>query len=162
MRTAIVFGLGVCVGALLLGPSAAQNRPARGLNHVGIVVADYDAAMAFYTEAMGFKEAYTIRRPDGSPLLTYLQLNRDTFVELIPAAPGQQPGITHFGVEVDDIDAAVTRLRQHGMTVADPGLTPANARYVRMRDRDDAEIEIMEFGPGALQRKAIDAWPDAY
>ena len=158
MRSAVPFVLGVLVGAALLRPGLGQNGPSVGLNHVGIRVKDYDRAMAFYTKALGLREAYTINKPDGSPLLTYLQLNRSTFVELIPAQPGEEPGITHFGIEVGDIDSAVARLRENGVAANDPALTPAKARYTRIADPDGADIEVMEFGPDALQRKAIDAW----
>jgi len=146
------------VGATLLKPVAATDGRVAGLNHVGIVVKDYKAAMAFYTGKLGFKEAYTIRRPDGSPQLTYLQLNRDTFVELIPAGPNQQPGITHFGIEVGDVQAATADLRSKSITAANPGPTPAKAMSTRIKDVDGVEIEVMEFGPEALQRKAMDAW----
>ena len=91
MRGIALFAGGVLVGCLLTQTGSAQDGSARSLNHVGMVVADYPKAMDFYTKTMGFKEAYTMRRPDGSPILTYLQLNRDTFVELIPAGPNQQP-----------------------------------------------------------------------
>jgi uncharacterized protein (TIGR02246 family) len=133
--------------------------------HVGIVVADYDAAYEFYTEVLGLKEAYTVER-NGQPLLTYLQLNRETFVEIIPARPGQATGITHFGMEVADIDATVADLRTHGLTVDDPGVTPANARFLRIRDADDVEIEVMEYGPESSQYRAMRDWesvqePDA-
>lgn len=158
MRGTILFVAGVLIGAVATRPGIAQNDRLPALNHVGVVVADYDAALEFYTQTLGFREAYTIRRPDGSPLLTYVQLNRETFVELIPATPGQQPGITHFGIEVADLDATVARVRAGGATIGDPGMTPANALFARMRDRDGVDVEVMEFGPDALQRKAMDAW----
>lgn len=159
MRSAALFLAGVAVGALLIQSGIAQNGGAQTLNHVGMVVENYDEAMAFYTETLGFSEAYTIKRPDGSPLLTYLQLNRETFVELIPAGPNQEPGITHFGIEVADIDATVARLRARGFAVGDPGMTPANARSLRVNDPEGVQLEIMEFGPEALQRKAMESWP---
>jgi catechol 2,3-dioxygenase-like lactoylglutathione lyase family enzyme len=148
---------------MLLQSVGAQNdpllpRPERAVNHIGIVVADYAAAYAFYTEDLGLKEAYTVER-NGGPLLTYLQLNRETFVELIPARAGQATGVTHFGMEVADIDATIAALRAAGHEVADPGITPANARFVRVRDADDVEIEIMEFGPESSQYRAMQAWP---
>jgi lactoylglutathione lyase len=158
MRSIVFFLAGTLVGAALIQAGVAQDRPRNALNHVGVVVEDYAAAIKFYTETLGFKEAYTVDRPDGSPVLTYLQLNRETFVELIPAQPNQTAGITHFGIEVADIDATVARLRERGLEVADPGTTPANARFVRIRDADGIEIEVMEFGPEALQRQAMDAW----
>jgi len=97
---------------------------------------------------------------DGSArsLLTYLQLNRDTFIELIPAGPNQQAGITHFGVEYGSLDAAVARLRERGATVGDPGLTPARARFARLNDLGGVQIELMEFGPDSMQRRAMDSW----
>src|SRR5262245_30393187 len=158
MRGTVLFVAGVFVGAVLLQPGFAQSASPRGLNHVGIVVKDYDAAMAFYTKTMGLREAYTMRRPDGSPLLTYLQASRETFIELIPAGPNQPTGITHFGIEVGDMDGTVAHLRQQGLTIADPGLTPAKARFVRMNDLDGASIEVMEFTAESMQRKAMDAW----
>lgn len=164
MRSLSFFVAGIIVGAILLQPGSAQNnsiepRPDRALNHIGIVVDDYDAAYAFYTGTLGLKEAYTVER-NGSPLLTYLQLDRETFVELIPARGNQATGVTHFGMEVADIDAFVQRLRARGVEVADPGVTPANARFVRIRDTDNVEIEVMEFGPEASQYKAMQAWRD--
>ena len=63
---AALFLAGVLVGAILLNQSVAQNARVHGLNHVGMVVPDYDKAFAYYTGKLGFREAYTIRRPDGS------------------------------------------------------------------------------------------------
>jgi len=159
------FLTGSIVSALLVaGISTAQDsdtavppRPARALNHIGIVVDDYAAAYAFYTEKLGLKEAYTVER-NGAPLLTYLQLNRETFVELIPARGDEPRGVTHFGMEVADIDALVASLRESGLEVADPGVTPANARFVRIRDASGIEIEVMEYGPESAQYQAMAAW----
>jgi len=154
----LLFGFGMLIGSAFAQRGPAPGGHVRGLNHVGIVVKDYKSAMEFYTQKLGIREAYTIRRPDGSPQLTYLQLSRDTFIELIPAGPNQQAGITHFGVEVDDVRAATEDLRRNGITAADPSSTPANAQSTRIRDTDDVQIEVMEFGPQSLQRKAIENW----
>jgi catechol 2,3-dioxygenase-like lactoylglutathione lyase family enzyme len=158
MKGAVLFAAGIVVGAVLVRSGIAQPPPVLGLNHVGIAVADYDAALAFYTDTMGFREAYTIRNPDGSVRLTYLQLSRTTFVELIPAGAGQPTGITHFGIEVGDIGTAVAGLRANGIAAPDASLTPARAEFTRIADRDGVQIEVMELGPESLQRKAIDGW----
>ena len=158
VRGAAIFVVGIVVGAMLVRPGAAQDVRPRGVNHVGIAVRNYEEAMAFYTKTLGLHEAYTMRRPDGSPLLTYLQASRETFVELIPVGPNQPTGITHFGLEVGDIDASVAHLRQQGVTAADPGLTPARARFTRIADRDNVQIEVMEFTAESMQRQAMEAW----
>jgi hypothetical protein len=85
MKSLLFFVAGVVTGAMLLQTGTAQNndlepRPARALNHIGIVVEDYEAAFDFYTSMLGLKEAYTVER-DGGPLLSYLQLDRETFAD---------------------------------------------------------------------------------
>jgi catechol 2,3-dioxygenase-like lactoylglutathione lyase family enzyme len=158
LKGIMLFGLGLLVGSAFSQGRVAPDGHVRGLNHVGIVVKDYKQAMEFYTQKLGIAEAYTIKRPDGSPQLTYLQLSRDTFIELIPAGPNQQPGITHFGIEVGDVRAAAAELQRKGVSSADPSPTPANALSTRIRDVDNVQIEVMEFGPQSLQRKAIENW----
>lgn len=161
MNAVLTFVAGLGLGMLGTGLAIAQDaRDAQvtGLNHIGINVAKYDEALAFYTGTLGIREAYTVRNADGTPRLTYLQLSRDTFIELIPAAPNQPTGITHFGIEVRDIDATVAALRSRGVNAAAPGQTPGKAAFTRITDRDNVQIEVMEFGPESLQRKAMDAW----
>jgi catechol 2,3-dioxygenase-like lactoylglutathione lyase family enzyme len=158
MKGAALFCLGLISGSALIKIGVAQEQRFERLNHVGMVVENYDEAFDFYTNKMGFREAYTVRNPDGSPLLTYLQLSRETFLELIPATEAAATGITHFGIEVDDIDAKVAELRRRGAVIDDPAMTPANARFARMRDASGLRIEVMEFGPQALQQQAMDAW----
>jgi len=158
MKAAVFFILGMIVGAAFLQKGAAPEGRVRSLNHVGMVVKNYDQAMAYYTQKLGFREAYTIKKADGSPQLTYLQLNRDTVVELIPANPNQQTGVTHFGIEVENLAGTVAQLRAKGVTVGDPSRSPANALFTRTNDPEGVQIEIMEFGPESLQRKAMDSW----
>ena len=52
----------------------------------------------------------------------------------------------------------VAALRNKGVTAPAPGLTPANARSSRIQDADGFQIEVMEFGPEAMQRKAMESW----
>ena len=158
MKAALCFGVGIAVGALLCQPGIAQDVRPRGLNHVGISVKNVDETVAYYTKAFGFREAYALKRPDGSPLLTYLQISRDTFLEVLPASPESPPGMTHFAVEFGDIQSAVAHLRQHGVTAANPGTTPGKALFTRVNDPNGISIEVMEFGPESMQRKAMDAW----
>ena len=161
MRGAALFVTGLIVGAACSVVALAQTAfpgAVRGVNHVGINVANYEQALAFYTKTLGVREAYTLKNADGTPRLTYLQVSRDTFIELIPAGAGQPTGVTHIGLEVDDIDAAVATFRQAGLTAQTPALTPAQARYTNINDKDGVRLELLQFGPDSLQRKAMDAW----
>ena len=99
MRTLIgsfsLFAAGVVVGIFLMQPSQAQqsSNPGLRLNHVGIYVKDFDESMRFYTQVMGFREAFTIKDKDGKPTLAYLQITRDTFLELAPATDDSQANL---------------------------------------------------------------------
>ena len=158
MKSWVVFLGGMIVGALLLRVGVAQDASRRGVNHVGISTQNYDAALAFYRDTLGAKEAFTIRNDDGTVRITYLQLSRDTFVELLPVAAGQPTGIAHLGIETGDVAASVANLRAKGIAVDDPTVGISKSRVARVRDPDGVQIEIMQMGPDSLQRQAIDAW----
>jgi catechol 2,3-dioxygenase-like lactoylglutathione lyase family enzyme len=153
-----MFVAGIVVGALLLQVVAAQDSSRRGINHVGIRTQNYEAALAFYRDTLGAKEAFTIRNDDGSVRITYLQLSRDTFVELLPVAAGQPTGVAHIGIETADVAASVANLRSKGVAVEDPTAGVSKARVARISDPDGVPIEIMQMGADSLQRQAIDAW----
>lgn len=158
MRGAALFVAGIVVGGMLTQTGLAQDSRPRALSHVGIAVKDFNATIDYYTKTLGLREAYALKQPDGSPLLTYLHISRDTFLEVQPATASVPPGLTHFAVEYGDLKSAVARMRLQGATVADPGLTPGKALFSRLRDLDGVSIEIMEFGPESQQRRAMDAW----
>jgi hypothetical protein len=98
---------GMVVGTVLVQASVAQDRARRGLNHIGIGTKNYESALAFYRDTLGAKEAFTIHNPDGTVRITYLQVSRDTFIELLPVAADQPGGILHVGIETDDLAASV-------------------------------------------------------
>ena len=158
MRGSGLFLAGLVVGATLVQLSVAQDRGRRGVNHIGISTQNYDAALAFYRDTLGAKEAFTVRNDDGTVRLTYLQLSRDTFVELLPAAANQTPGVTHVGIETDDLDGSVANLRARGVAVGEVTVGVSKARVARIRDPDGVQIEVMQMGADSLQRQAIDAW----
>jgi catechol 2,3-dioxygenase-like lactoylglutathione lyase family enzyme len=158
MKSSIMFVAGTVVGALLLQVVAAQDSNRRGINHVGIRTQNYAAALAFYRDTLGAKEAFTIRNDDGSVRITYLQLSRDTFVELLPVAAGQPTGVAHIGIETADVAASVASLRAKGVAVDDPTAGVSKARVARISDPDGVPIEVMQMSADSLQRQAIDAW----
>jgi catechol 2,3-dioxygenase-like lactoylglutathione lyase family enzyme len=158
MKGSVLFLAGLIVGAVLVQVGVAQDRARRGVNHIGISTRSYDDALAFYRDTLGAREAFTIRNPDGAVRLTYLQLSRDTFIELLPVAADQPAGVTHIGIETDDVDTSVANFRGHGIAVADPTVGVSKARVARVADRDGVQIEVMQMGPDSLQRQAIETW----
>ena len=160
MRTAGVFVLGLLLGSLVSTTLAQGNRLSgmNGVNHVGISVSNFDESMAFFTQKMGFREAFTLRNDKGEPMLAYLQASRDTFVELMPANANRPPGLSHFGLGVDDIRATIATLRQRGVTVQDPRASSAKSMIAIISAPDGVRIELTELGPESLSTKATESW----
>lgn len=155
-----LFAAGVVVGGFLMQPGLAQQNqnPGLRLNHVGIYTKDYDESMRFYTQTMGFREAFTIKDKDGKPTLTYLQLGKDTFLELAPATAERPVGLSHIGFWPVDLNAAVSALRQRGVKVDDPRTGATKTSITNVIDPSGIRLELLDFLPGSLPRKAIDDW----
>src|SRR5271165_4778338 len=117
LRALGLFVAGAVFGTLVLRPSAAQESTNTNLhlNHVGIAVKDVDATVNWYTKVMGYRVAFKFPSPDGRPTTTYMQINRDTFLEIAPASDALPAGtITHMGIQSDDVKAAVAQIRMNG------------------------------------------------
>jgi catechol 2,3-dioxygenase-like lactoylglutathione lyase family enzyme len=160
MRVSIAFLMGLLLGAVISTSSAQGTKLAGmdGLNHVGINVQDFDAAKAFFIEKMGFREAFTLRDDKGQPTLAYIQVSPNTFIELQPAGTGRPPGISHLGLQVQDIKATIAELKQRGVTAGDARVSAANSMIANVTGPEGLRIELSELGPESLQRKAIDSW----
>jgi catechol 2,3-dioxygenase-like lactoylglutathione lyase family enzyme len=158
VRTAFIFVTGILIG-MGIQPGLAQQGRIVGLNHVAVSVADYAAAIDFYGKQMGFREAFSFREPDGSPYLTYFQINRDTFVEVMQATPQRPAGCPHFGLEVEQLDAAIGQLKQRGVQVRAPSVSPRTGSRIAVASGPGGiNIELLEFGPQSLHRRVIDSW----
>jgi len=143
----------------LMQTASSQQKPMPGmhLNHFGMYVKDLDASTEFYTKKLGFHKAFTFTDADHMPVV-YLQLNRDTFLELSQAGPGRPLGFSHGGIVADDIETSVTRLRQEGVKVEDVHLGMTKAQIANMWDPDNVRLELSAYPPESLQGKAIASW----
>jgi len=160
IRSAAVFAAGIGVGIFLMQPGAAQQNqnPGLRLNHVGIYAKDYDESMRFYTKTIGLREAFTIKDKDGKPTLTYLQINKDQFLELAPATGDRKPGLSHVGIWPLDLNATVSALRQRGAKMDDPRTGSTKTTITNATDPDGVRLELLDFLPGSLPREAMDNW----
>jgi catechol 2,3-dioxygenase-like lactoylglutathione lyase family enzyme len=155
-----LFVAGMVVGVFLMQPGAAQqvSNPGLRLNHVGIYVKDFDESMRFYTQVMGFKEAFTIKDKEGKPTLAYLQITRDTFLELAPANAQRPVGLSHIGIWPTDLKTAVSTLRERGVQINDPRTGATLTSITNAIDPNGVRLELLDFLPGSLPRKAMDEW----
>ena len=160
MRTSVVFFTGLLMGSVIATGLAQGNRLAgeNYVNHVGMAVENFDEAFTFYTQKMGFKEAFTVKDAAGKPTLAYVQANKNTFVELQQANANRKAGLNHFGLHVQNLKAVVAALKERGVTVSEPNVRPDDSSVANATDPNGIRIEMFEFGPGSPQGKAIASW----
>ena len=123
-------------------PASAFGVGTSGIYHVGYVVADLDAAMTQFTDAIGARwvdHVVRARYRDAAEqvveveLHTSFTLDGPVHVELIQAAPGTiwelgpGPRIHHIGLWTDDVAAEAQRLVRSGLPVVAGGLDDVDA-----------------------------------
>ena len=160
MRAAALFVAGLVLGLTVQAVVAQNaNKGVVMMNHVGINVPSIPEAIKYYTDKMGYKEAFRANNPDGTPRLVYMQISKTTFLELQQSG-GQLPaGFTHYGLHVENAREAVNMFRQRGAMVSDANVSGnTKAILANITDPYMGRIELAELTPDSLQRKAIDAW----
>ena len=75
-----------------------------------------------------------------------------------PVAAGREPGLTHIGLQVDNIQATVARLKGLNVSVENIRVGRTQGPLTNTTDADGIRVELLELTPESLQRKAIDSW----
>jgi hypothetical protein len=156
--TLFVAGLtvGLTMQALL---AQGGNRGVVMMNHLGVNVPDIPRAVSYYTEKMGYKEAFRVTGDNGQPTLVYMQISQNTFLELNQANAQRPAGVTHYGLVVDKAADAVKMFRDRGLMVTDATVSAGTkAVLANITDPYVGRIELVEITPDSAHRKAIDAW----
>jgi catechol 2,3-dioxygenase-like lactoylglutathione lyase family enzyme len=159
IRGSALFVAGTLVGILIMTPAASPQKKSAGLtlNHFGIYVKDMDESTKFYTEKMGFREVFRFKDNAGNPIV-YLQIDRNTFLEMTPAGKDHPAGFSHAGILADDLEGAVSALRGKGLKVEDVRAGGTKALISNTVDPNGVRLELLAYPKESLQRKAMDGW----
>jgi methylmalonyl-CoA epimerase len=129
------------------------------LDHVGIAVRDLDAALAFYRDALGLEieetEEVASQRvrahfiPAGEAALELLEATApDSAIAKYIEKRG--PGIHHITLKVDDIAAALARLKAKGVRLVDeeprPGAEGALVAFIHPSAAHGVLVELKQGG----------------
>jgi catechol 2,3-dioxygenase-like lactoylglutathione lyase family enzyme len=142
-----------------------------GLDHAGLTVSDLDRALAFWRDLLGFREVGrgVVRWPhldrltgidDTEIAWVGLELEDGTTVELqayahprgrpVDAGAENDPGRTHLGLAVRELDALVARLTDAGVALRSPAPVLLEQgsyrgwRAIYCLDPDGHSIELLE------------------
>src|SRR2546422_141451 len=103
------------------------------LDHVGIAVSDLPAALAFYRDALGLEIEAPEEVPSQHVRARFIATGQSS-LELLEATTPESPiagfvekrgpGLHHITLRVEDIYAALARLKAHGARLVDPQPRP--------------------------------------
>jgi len=159
MRGTMLFLAGLFTGlAVHVAMAQNANRGVVMMNHVGINVPNIEEGVKYYTEKMGYREAFRANDDKGQPRLVYMQISKNTFLELNPANAQRPAGFTHYGLHVENAGEAVAMFRKRGVTVSDTNTSDTKAVLANITDPYMGRIELAELTPESLHFKAIQSW----
>ena len=139
----------------------------RGIHHTAVSTVDLERSLAFYRDLLGFETVLDWSWPEGTANMNrthglpetagrvVLLQAGNAMLELFEyATPGPRAadperrlcdhGITHFCIDVDDIDAEYERLRAGGMSFHCPPVDYGTVKTTYGRDPDGNVIELQE------------------
>lgn len=129
------------------------------VDHVGIAVEDLDAAVEHYRTAFGIEPVHRERVRDQGVEEVLFRVGT-SYIQLIgalgPETPvgrflaKRGPGVHHVGYRVDDVAAALQRLRARGVPLIDgtprPGSRGTTIAFVHPKGMGGVLVELVQDG----------------
>lgn len=163
MRGLLLFAAGLMTGlAVQVTMAQSANTNANGgvvmMNHVAVNVPNIPEAITYYTEKMGYRQAFRVDDEKGQPRIVYMHISRNTFLELNQAGAQRPVGVNHYGLHVENVAEAVARFRARGVTVSNANVSDTRAILANITDPYMGRIELAELTPESLHAAAIESW----
>ena len=127
-----------------------------GVSHIGLNVADLEAARGFYKLTLGFDEAYGQNNPDGSAKFTNFKVNDHQYVQIFPGlASPTADRLNHICFETADAEQLRVYLASKGVegVPAKVGAMGGGNLGFEVHDPDGHLVEFVEYRPGGWEMK---------
>jgi len=132
------------------------------VDHVGVAVPDYDAAIAFYRDVLGMRVAHEeVNEEQGVREAMLAVGDGDTRVQVLaPLTPESAiarfldrsgPGLQQVAYRVEDLDAVSAALRERGLRLLYDaprrGTAGSRINFVHPKDAGGVLVELVEPAP---------------
>ena len=119
------------------------------LHHVHLYASDIDATIRFYCELFGGEVVFDQELAGARNVFVRVGTGRLHLYDQPPRSPGRG-SIHHFGIQTDDIEALVARLRERDIPLKKEVTELGAWRYVMVPAPDDVLVEVFEVDLGSL------------
>lgn len=106
-----------------------------------LIVNDLEESAQFYRDVLGFREGYHVDTPDGGAIT--IMESDGASVELI-CNRNYPTGMYSIGTDVDDLDAAIARLKEAGYQTTGPVVPTTVGRMTFVQDPNGIRICLIE------------------
>ena len=106
-----------------------------------LIVNDLEESAQFYRDVLGFREGYHVDTPDGGAIT--IMESDGASVELI-CNRNYPTGMYSIGTDVDDLDAAIARLKESGYQTTGPVVPTTVGRMTFVQDPNGIRICLIE------------------
>lgn len=127
--------------------AADMERPKiLGVAHISLFAHDYEASRTFYHDFLGFDEPFSLKKPDGSPSMTFFKVNDRQYIELSPEKEPNTDRLNHYAIQTNDAEAMRRYLASQGVKVPDhvPKGRIGNLNFM-IKDPEGHNIEIVQY-----------------
>lgn len=131
------------------------------LHHTHLFASDIDATIAFWRDHFGAKVVHDVVFAGARNVFLKVGTGRIHLYDQAPKRSGQGV-VHHVGVETDELDATVERLKAAGVSVTDIRRLD-DAAYAMVEAPDGLLIELFWIDPDKAEphlREYFDAMPD--
>ncbi len=139
------------------------------LDHIGIAVRDLDAALEFYRDALGLElgpaeevASEQVRAqflPVGDASLELLEATSEASA-IARSVERRGPGIHHITLRVDDLEAALARLKARGVRLVDeqprPGAGGSRVAFIHPSAAQGVLVELKQMPAEPASERSTD------
>src|SRR5580698_11058161 len=156
----IVASFTLTTNILLAYAQQPVKRPRiTGISHVGYFVSDLSKTLAFWTDFLGFEEAYDLKKKDSDDVrIAFIKINDHQHIELFNEPPTTPHNMmSHLCFTVDDIEKMRTYLRAHGYNVkpGDGGKTRVGDYAFEIKDPNGMLVEFVQSLPDGKEMQSV-------
>jgi catechol 2,3-dioxygenase-like lactoylglutathione lyase family enzyme len=132
-----------------------------GLSHIAVRAHDLNAARHFYSDLLGYQEAFTVLKnhtavvkgglPQAQVESVFFKVNNRQYIVVMPEAAPEQPRYAGTAIETDNAEAMRLFLKSLGYAVPDKvQRTPTSDLAFSIEDPDGHAYEIVQYTPESL------------
>jgi len=116
--------------------------------HIGVYARDSVSLSQWYIDKLGFTVVRTLEK-EGRPPIFFLKGEKGMVIEILPTTSNRttrelsDPGYSHIGLVVDDLDLALTSLQSKGVSLYDVRKTSNGWTIGYFNDPEGNRLEII-------------------